>query len=208
MNPQPDTILVVDDTPANLGVLFAGLRNAGYKVLLNENGETALKTAMEVLPDLIILDVMMPGTDGFEICRRLKANTRTRDIPIIFMTALTDPVDEVKGLKLGAVDYISKPIKVEIVLARLNTHLTLRKTQQELEQKNLELQEALNAIKTISEMVPICAWCGQKIRNELDEWVSVTSYIEAHSEIEFTHGLCPDCSQGLHAEIGSTKGAG
>jgi PleD family two-component response regulator len=208
MNPHPDTILVVDDTPANLGVLFTGLRNAGYKVLLNENGEAALKTAMEVMPNLIILDIIMPGTDGFEICRRLKANTRTRDIPVIFMTALTDPVDEVKGLRLGAVDYISKPIKVEIVLARLNTHLTLRKIQKELEQRNLELQEALDAIKTLSGLVPICAWCGKNIRNELDEWVSVTSYIEAHSEIEFTHGLCPDCSEGLHAEIGSIKRAG
>ena len=208
MHPQPDTILVVDDTLANLGVLFAGLRNAGYKVLLNENGEAALKTAMEVLPDLIILDVMMPGTDGFEICRRLKANTRTRDIPVIFMTALTDTVDEVKGLSLGAVDYITKPIKVEIVLARLNTHLTLRRIQKNLEQKNLELQEALAAIKTLSGLVPICAWCGKNIRNELDEWVSVTSYIEAHYAIEFTHGLCPDCSQGLHTEIDSIKRAG
>jgi DNA-binding response OmpR family regulator len=208
MNPHPDTILVVDDTPANLGVLFAGLRNAGYKVLLNENGEAALKTATDVLPDLIILDVTMPGIDGFEICRRLKADSRTRDIPVIFMTALTDSVDEVKGLSLGAVDYISKPIKVEIVLTRLNTHLTLRKTLKDLERKNLELQEALAAIKTLSGMIPICAWCGKKIRNERDEWVSVTSYIEAHSEVEFTHGLCPDCGKGLHAEIGSKKSAG
>ncbi len=208
MNPHPDTILVVDDTPANLGVLFAGLRNAGYKVLLNENGEAALKTATDVLPDLIILDVTMPGIDGFEICRRLKADSRTRDIPVIFMTALTDSVDEVKGLSLGAVDYISKPIKVEIVLTRLNTHLTLRKTLKDLERKNLELQEALAAIKTLSGMIPICAWCGKKIRNERDEWVSVTSYIEAHSEVEFTHGLCPDCGKGLHAEIGSKKSVG
>lgn len=201
MNPQPDTILVVDDTPANLGVLFTGLRNAGYKVLLNENGTAAFKTALEVLPDLIILDAMMPGVDGFETCRRLKANSLTRDIPVIFMTALTDPVDEVKGLSLGAVDYITKPIKVEVVLARLNTHLTLRKTQKELEKKNLALQEALAAIKTLSGLVPICAWCGKRIKNEQDEWVNVVSYIQAHSEVEFTHGLCPDCSEKVYAEI-------
>lgn len=201
MAPQPDTILVIDDTPANLGVLFTGLRNAGYKVLLNENGEAALETAVKAKPDLIILDVMMPGADGFQVCRRLKADPRTRDIPIIFMTALTDPVDEAKGLNLGAVDYITKPIKVEVVLARLNTHLTLRKTQRDLEQRNLELQEALAAIKTLSGIVPVCAWCGKKIRNELDEWVSVTSYIEAHSEVEFTHGLCPDCSDAIQADF-------
>jgi response regulator RpfG family c-di-GMP phosphodiesterase len=131
----------------------------------------------------------------------LKANDLTRDIPVIFMTALTDPVDEVKGLSLGAVDYITKPIKVEVVLARLNTHLTLRKLQKELANKNLELQETLATIKTLSGLVPICAWCGKRIRNEREEWVSVVSYIQAHSEVEFTHGLCPDCSEGVQAEM-------
>lgn len=201
MTSQQDIILVVDDDPINLGVLFAGLRNAGYKVLLNYNGQMALETAVEILPHLIILDVMLPGIDGFETCHRLKADTRTKDIPVIFMTALTDIVDEVKGFRLGAVDYITKPVKVEVVLARLETHLSLRKMQKDLEKKNVELQEALAAIKTLSGLVPICAWCGQKIRNEQDEWVSVMSYIQAHSEVEFTHGLCPDCRQKVDTNI-------
>jgi len=81
MNTPSDTILVVDDTPANLAILFTGLRNAGYKVLINERGDIALQTAAYALPDLIILDVMMPGIDGFETCRRLKEDPRTRDIP-------------------------------------------------------------------------------------------------------------------------------
>jgi DNA-binding response OmpR family regulator len=183
-------------------MLFDGLRSAGYRVLLNEDGQTALKTVEKVLPDLIILDVMMPGTDGFEICRRLKADSRTQSIPVIFMTALTDPVDEVRGLALGAVDYITKPINIDIVLARLHTHLTLRNLRRALEIKNAELQEALSTIKTLSGIVPICAWCGKNIRNEQDEWVSLMSYLQSHAGIQFTHTLCPDCYERVNAEFG------
>jgi DNA-binding response OmpR family regulator len=161
MNTPSDTILVVDDTPANLAILFTGLRNAGYKVLINERGDIALQTAAYALPDLIILDVMMPGIDGFETCRRLKEDPRTRDIPVILMTALTDPIDEVTGLRAGAVDYIIKPIHVEVVLARISTHLTLRKLYRDLERKHAALEAALATIKTLSGIIPICAWCGQ-----------------------------------------------
>lgn len=100
-----------------------------------KNGESALKKAQEELPELILLDVMMPGIDGFETCSRLKANPKTKEIPVIFMTALSDVVDKVKGLKLGAVDYITKPIQHEEVLARINVHLELRKTQLKLVQQ-------------------------------------------------------------------------
>lgn len=178
MNTPSDTILVVDDTPANLAILFTGLRNAGYKVLINERGDIALQTAAYALPDLIILDVMMPGIDGFETCRRLKEDPRTRDIPVILMTALTDPIDEVTGLRAGAVDYITKPIHVEVVLARISTHLTLRKLYRDLERKHAALKEALATIKTLSGIIPICAWCGNKIRDERGEWMSVATYLK------------------------------
>lgn len=200
MSTPSDTILVVDDTPANLALLFTGLRNAGYKVLINERGDVALQTAAYVLPDLIILDVMMPGIDGFETCRRLKEDPRTRDIPVILMTALTDPIDEVTGLRAGAVDYITKPIHVEVVLARIKTHLTLRKLYRDLEHKNAALEEALATIKTLSGIIPICAWCGNKIRDEHDEWVSVATYLETHADITFSHTICPDCYRRLTGE--------
>lgn len=200
MSTPSDTILVVDDTPANLVLLFTGLRNAGYKVLINERGDVALQTAAYVLPDLIILDVMMPGIDGFETCRRLKEDPRTRDIPVILMTALTDPIDEVTGLRAGAVDYITKPIHVEVVLARIKTHLTLRKLYRDLEHKNAALEEALATIKTLSGIIPICAWCGNKIRDEHDEWVSVATYLETHADITFSHTICPDCYRRLTGE--------
>ena len=96
----------------------------------------ALKQVNDVTPDIILLDVMMPGIDGFETCRRLKTRAETKDIPVIFITALSDAVDKVKGLNIGAVDYVTKPLQQEEVLARVNTHLTIRKLQRSLEEKN------------------------------------------------------------------------
>jgi signal transduction histidine kinase len=132
-------ILIVDDNPTNLGVLFDSLERDGFRVLVATNGEAALQAVGRVRPDIVLLDVQMPGIDGFETCRRLKADEATRDIPVIFMTALTEPTDEGTGLQLGAVDYITKPIKVEMVLARLNTHLTIRDLQRVLQEQNAEL---------------------------------------------------------------------
>lgn len=142
-----DTLLIVDDTPENIAVLFNFLSGHGFKILVAENGEDALENAQDERPDLILLDVIMPGIDGFETCRRLKSNPPTQEIPVIFITALSDTLDKVKAFKLGAVDYITKPFQQEEVLARVNTHLTIRKLQNELqaqkealEKANLELQ--------------------------------------------------------------------
>lgn len=148
---MPQTILVVDDTPTNIQVLFDLLDASGYRVAIAKSGEIALKRLESSLPDLILLDVMMPGIDGFETCQRIKANDATRDIPVIFMTALSDTVDKVKGLQMGAVDYITKPIQHEEVLARINVHLQLRHLNQTLEAqveaRTAELQDALSRVK-------------------------------------------------------------
>jgi two-component system, NtrC family, sensor kinase len=133
--PINNSILIVDDIPTNIKVLFDILNQAGFRVSVAKNGHSALAKARETLPNLILLDVMMPGIDGFETCRQLKADTRTQDIPVIFMTARSDTVDKVKGLQLGAVDYITKPIQHEEVLARINVHLELRRTQLRLAQE-------------------------------------------------------------------------
>ncbi|GAK54052.1 response regulator receiver sensor signal transduction histidine kinase [Candidatus Moduliflexus flocculans] len=121
------TILAVDDHPANLNLLFDLLSDAGFDLLVAQSGESALSRAEKTTPDIILLDVMMPGLDGFETCRRLKANPHTQKIPVIFMTALSDTVDKVTGFELGAVDYITKPIQAEEVLARVRTHLTIQR---------------------------------------------------------------------------------
>jgi two-component system, NtrC family, sensor kinase len=142
------TILVVDDNPTNIQVLFDVLSEIGYRVAIAKSGEAALKRLQSYHPDIILLDVMMPGgIDGFETCQRLKADSSTRDIPVIFMTALSDLVDKVKGLSLGAVDYITKPIQHEEALARIRVHLQLHDTQQALQQQTTQLTQALSNLK-------------------------------------------------------------
>jgi DNA-binding response OmpR family regulator len=138
-NSERSIILIVDDNQTNLDVLFELLKNYGFKVLVAQDGESAIEQIEYIHPDLILLDIMMPGIDGFETCHRLKADQATQDIPIIFMSALSDTVDKVKGFQTGAVDYITKPFQHEEVLSRIQTHLTIRSLQKKLEEKNVEL---------------------------------------------------------------------
>jgi putative two-component system response regulator len=136
-----DSILMVDDNATNLQVLSQTLAGRDYRLLVAKNGESALAIVRKAQPDLILLDIMMPGMDGFEVCRQLKADPATHDIPIIFLSALGQTEDKVRGLQLGAVDYITKPFQPEEVIARVETHLTLRCLQRRLEAANLELRD-------------------------------------------------------------------
>lgn len=140
--PGAGTILIVDDMPINLAVLVDHLESAGHQALVAQDAEDALKRASLMRPDLILLDVVMPGIDGFETCRRLKAAESTRDIPVIFMTCLGEAANKVEGFEAGGVDYIIKPFEIDEVLARIKTHLSLREAQKELEAKNAQLQRA------------------------------------------------------------------
>ena len=131
-------ILVVDDTPANLEVITETLSSVGYIIATAISGDRALKRLQNYLPDLILLDVQMPGIDGFETCRQIKTNPDTANIPIIFITALSDTENIVKGFSLGAVDYISKPFQEPELLARVETHLKLQFLKQSLEKRVIE----------------------------------------------------------------------
>lgn len=153
-----NTILAIDDSPTNLEVLHETLESAGYEVIVEMDGVSGIEQVKHNPPALILLDIMMPGIDGFETCRRLQADPLTKDIPIIFMTALSDTVDKVKGLSLGAVDYITKPFQKNEVLARIEAHLKLRRLQLELEsqkqllekkvaERTVELSEALQKLQ-------------------------------------------------------------
>ena len=137
------TLLIVDDTPDNIAVLFDFLIEHGFKVLVCESGQAALNTLEVEEPDLILLDVMMPGIDGFETCRRLKTLPAGQEVPVFFMTALGDPFDKVRGLQAGAVDYITKPVYPQEVLARIQTHLEIRRLQKDLLEQNDRLDTAL-----------------------------------------------------------------
>ena len=139
------TILVIDDNPVNLGVVGEHLEENGYEVTVAQDGEEGLRRAEFGQPELILLDVLMPGIDGFETCRRLKANPQTRDIPVIFMTALTDVSDKVAAFQAGGIDYIGKPFQTEELLARVRTHLALRRVQKELFRQNEALHHEITA---------------------------------------------------------------
>ena len=136
-----ETLLLVDDNPTNLQVLYQTLEGHGYKLLLAKNGEDALNIMAKVHPALILLDIMMPGMDGYEVCQRIKANPEISDTAIIFLSALDDVKDKVKGFALGAVDYISKPFQSEEVIARVETHIKIRQLEKTLEKKNKQLEE-------------------------------------------------------------------
>ena len=151
MDNNKQVILIVDDNTTNLGVLSDYLDKLGFEVRIARNGSSALDRVALDLPDLILLDVMMPGLDGFETCKRLKEAPETQNIPIIFMTALTDTTDVVKGLSLGAVDYITKPLQQEEVIARIQLHLKLRTLTKKLESQNTLLQIEVEQRKTAEE---------------------------------------------------------
>lgn len=197
---QIATIQIVDDKPENLTLLSSVLVKQGYEVRTSINGTLALASANKHPPDLILLDIMIPEMNGYEVCRQLKADERTQEIPVIFLSALTETLDRVKAFSTGGVDYITKPFQVEEVLARVETHLTIRNLQKELQDKNTQLQEALDNIKTLKGFIPICANC-KKIRDDAGFWNQIEIYVSDHTEAEFSHGICPDCAQELYPEF-------
>jgi PAS domain S-box-containing protein len=139
--PNTPTVLIIDDTPVNLGIIAESLESRGLRLVVAQDGMEGLQRAAFVKPDLILLDVMMPGIDGFEVCRRLKTNDDTADIPVIFMTALAETEHKITGFQVGGVDYITKPMQIDEVIARVGTHLKLKAMQQQLQQQNAQLQE-------------------------------------------------------------------
>ena len=144
---EAPTILIVDDTPSNLGMVVNLLEGRGYRVAIAQDGEEGLQRAQLLQPDLILLDVMMPGADGFEICRRLKELESTRDIRVIFMTALVSTEHKVKGFAAGGVDYLSKPLHVDEVMARVDTHIKLHVARHQLEAQNAQLEKQRNELE-------------------------------------------------------------
>jgi two-component system, NtrC family, sensor kinase len=146
-------ILIVDDNPTNLKVLSKTLTQAGYEITVANNGEMAITRAANEMPALILLDVMMPGIDGFETCRRFKQNPITQSIPIIFMSALTESGAKVKGFSLGAVDYVTKPFEEEEVLARVRLHMQLHHLTQTLSNQNNELTQTIQELQIAQKQI-------------------------------------------------------
>lgn len=176
MNAKKEFILIVDDNPQNLQVLGNLLTENGFKIGFACNGSQVLDFIKNKLPDLILLDVMMPGMNGYEVCEKLKADKRYRHIPIIFLTAKTETENIVKGFQVGGVDYIAKPFITEELLARVKTHIQ---------------------IKILKSFLPICAKC-KKIRDEEGIWMQMEHYFMKHIDAEFSHGICEECADDLY----------
>ncbi|PTY07848.1 DNA-binding response regulator [Opitutaceae bacterium EW11] len=148
--PRPPTLLLVDDVPENLSLLIDTLRGAGYEIRVAESGERALKQLPHVNPDLVLLDVMLPGLSGFETCRAMKAEARWREVPVLFVTAVHEVSEKVRGFEAGGVDYLTKPFHPQEVLARVMAHLQIASLRRELERKNALLSEE-NALRLEAE---------------------------------------------------------
>lgn len=154
-------ILIVDDNPTNLNVLFEYLEESGFEVSVAKSGQIALQQIKHAPPDLILLDVMMPGMDGFETCRKLKSDKTTRSIPVIFMTALTDTVDKIKGFLAGGEDYITKPLQHEEVLARITAHLRVRKLEKTLHRREKALKDKERQLSVKNRQIEELEQCKQ-----------------------------------------------
>jgi two-component sensor histidine kinase len=179
-----DTVLVVDDNPSNLSVISDFLAKSGFRVLFARDGESAIAKALHGMPDIILLDIMLPGIDGFEACRRLKAEERLKDIPVVFTTALSDTKDKVDGFSAGGIDYITKPFRYEEVLARVSTHLEIRKARRSLAERNemlsLEIEERKKAEAEL-----------RAIRDELERRVDArTAELRRSNRLLKTLGAC------------------
>lgn len=175
-NHNQQLILIVDDNAQNLQFLGNILAEKGYEIGVAQGGLQALNFIASRQPDLILLDIMMPEMDGYEVCKKLKERQYTRHIPVIFLTAKTESEDIVKGFEAGGVDYVTKPFKSAELLARVKTHLEM---------------------KILRGLIPICANC-KNIRDDKGIWKKIEEYIESHSEALLSHSVCPDCSEKLY----------
>ncbi len=162
-------VLIVDDTPLNIH-LIANLLGTDYEIAMATNGEQALEMIKDTPPDLILLDVMMPGIDGYEVCRRLKNNLATNTIPVIFLTAKTEVDDVVRGFEAGGVDYVSKPFQALELKARVKTHIQFQQ---------------------LKSLLSMCGHCN-KIRDG-DTWENIDIFLHRKTGTSISHGMCPTC---------------
>lgn len=184
-------LLAVDDNHANLQILAECLGDT-YEVVCFLSGKEMLDMVDMYKSDLILLDIQMPGMDGFEVCRRLKEMDSVKEIPVIFLTGMSEHDDEIKGLEYGAVDYITKPFSARNVQLRVSIQMELWKKTRLLEERTRDLEAALENIRTMKEIIPICMYC-KKIRDDDGYWDQLEKYISEHTGSNFSHGICPGC---------------
>ncbi len=205
------TVLIVDDDPVNLQVLLNHLVFARYTVLKAENGPDALKIIEETVPDIVLLDVMMPKMSGYEVAIKIREKFSLMDMPILMLTAKNQPQDIVNGLKAGANDYLVKPFDKDELLARVRTlavlhalncqiqHEIALREDAERERAAMSEQLTTSLTKALSGFIHICAGC-KKVHDK-DGWKSVEGYIETHTDAQFSHSICPDCRKKMYDDL-------
>jgi PleD family two-component response regulator len=195
---QVPKLLLVDDVPTNIQLL-AEVLGADYELYFASNGPQALEIASHEDPDLVLLDVVMPGMDGFEVRQAMNEVPALKAIPVIFITASDDKDDEARGLGLGGVDYITKPFNPALVALRVRNQIELKRQRDELATQTAALQRALRDVKTLSGLLPMCAWC-RKLKDDQGRWVRIETYLAERSDARVSHGICPECRTKLAAE--------
>ncbi|NTW98556.1 MAG: response regulator [Geobacteraceae bacterium] len=192
------SILVVDDEPVNIQLISSALKGE-YVILTALNGHDAISQLKEHTPDLILLDVMMPDINGFDVCKIIKANPSFIDIPVIFLTAMDTEEGAHQGLDIGGTDYLTKPVNLDLLKLRVRNHIESKERNDLVkEQRNLlarqkeELEAVLARVKQLEGIIPICSYC-KKIRDDQSSWHQLEQYISDHSEALFSHAICPHC---------------
>lgn len=178
-SPRRPLVLLVDDVPDNLRVVGNLLKEDNLEIAIAMTGRETLEFTRNDVPDLILLDVMLPDMDGFEVCRHLKANLLTMGVPVIFLTARTETDDIVRGFEAGGVDYITKPFRPAELRARVRTHLELRQ---------------------LKGLLSICSYCN-RIREAPDHWERIDTYLHKRTGALFSHGMCPECVKKFEAGL-------
>lgn len=206
MTATTDLLLLVDDNPTNLEVLATIVTDAGYEIAIANDGESAIELLEYIRPDLVLLDIMMPGIDGFEVCNRLKSSPQFSGIPIIFMTALADPVDKVKGLELGAVDYITKPFQQGELLARVCLHLKLSHLTQELAHQNYRLKSMSEELE--QRVQERTAELSQSLQNLKQAQVQLVQSEKMSALGQLVAGIGHEINNPLNAITGNLSHAG
>ncbi|MFO7892062.1 MAG: response regulator [bacterium] len=230
------TIMIVEDSHTQAVYLKKILIEKNYTVTVTHNGEEALAELRKKMPKIVVSDVLMPEMNGYELCKKIKSDENLKKIPVILLTTLSDPEDIIKGLKVGADHFITKPFKPDFLISHIqyilinhdlrkkgvadlgmeiyfggqkyfltsnriqildllfSTYEAVIHKNKELEQLNRKLEESLRTIKQLKGLIPICSEC-KKIRNDKGYWEQLEVFLKAHSDIDFTHGLCPECEK-------------
>ena len=198
---QDIKILVVDDDPDILFATSRVVKKGGYQTFTADSGKTAMEAVRTIIPDLILMDVVMPDAEGPELCRQIKDDPNLKGIYVLLTSGTrVESEQQADGLDSGADGYIARPLSNRELLSRVDSMVRIWRAERERDQLIIELKKAISEIKQLSGFLPICSHC-KKIRDDKGYWSQIESYIRDHSDAEFSHSICPDCAKKHYPEF-------